>query len=199
MSAATVKPENRPVIYSAMNVAEILALLPDSASLLAQYGLSCFSCSANATETLEEGCRTHGFSDEDLQDLVTDLNEMLANKPERPQMLTLTKDAALQLKEILKAEGKAGWGLLVGLDENGGFAMEIAEKAGKSDLTFRCDDIDDVALFASPLTLFSIGGATVDFREGRFKLDLPEDAEKKAGCCKGADTDACGHGSCGCS
>ncbi len=187
----------RPVIYRSMNVAEILALLPDSASLLAQYGLSCFSCSANTTETLEDGCRTHGFSDEDLDDLITDLNQMLADKPERPQTLTLAKDAALQLKDILAAEGKAGWGLQVGLDANGGFSMELAEKAEAGDTTFDCAEVPGIALFASPVTLFSIGGATIDFRDGRFKLDLPEDLIKKS-CCQGKDACECGGGECGC-
>jgi hybrid cluster-associated redox disulfide protein len=202
MSAVSAKPEvsakNRPVIYKSMNVAEILGLLPDSAPLLAQYGLSCFNCSANTTETLEDGCRTHGFSDEDLQDLITDLNEMLASTPERPQTLTLTKDAALQLKEILDAENKPGWGLQVGLDANGGFAMEFVAGAESDEKTFGCAEVPTVSLFASSITLFSIGGASIDFRDGRFKLDLPEDLIKKQNCCQGKDACECGGGECGC-
>ncbi len=189
--------KNIPVIYASMGVAEILGLLPDSAPLLAQYGLSCFNCSANATETLEEGWRTHGYSDEELQDLVTDLNEMIKDQPERPQMLTLTKDAAIQLKDILEAEGKAGWGLAVGLDTNGGFAMEFVETASVDDKIFGCEGIDGISLYASPTTLFSIGGSTIDFRDGRFKLDLPSDAAKKV-CCQGKDACECGGGECGC-
>lgn len=181
-----------------MRVSEILALLPDSAGLLAQYGLSCFSCSANAYETLEEGCMTHGFSSEDLNDLVADLNVMIDDKPERPQTITVTKEAALQLQDILTAEGKAGWGLSVGLDSNGGFSMDVVEKGASTDLTFTAPDVSDVPVYASPMTLFSIGGATIDFREGRFKLDLPEDGIKKS-CCQGKEKRACGGGGCGCS
>lgn len=187
-----------PVIYRSMPVAEILVLLPNSAPLLAQYGLSCFNCSANATETLEDGCRTHGFTDEDLSDLVTDLNEMMKEKPDRPQTLTVTKEAALQLKEVLAADGKSGWGLLVGLDTNGGFAMDVVQEKGVDDQVFTHDDVPDLPVYASSITLFSIGGATIDFREGRFKLDLPEDAMKKS-CCQGKDACECGGGECGCS
>ena len=201
MPAAAKKPEasvkklkkDLPVIRidRTMRVAEILALLPDSANLLAQYGLSCFSCSANASENLEQGWRSHGYSDEELDDLVIDLNEMLKDRPERPLILTLTKDGALKLREMLDAEGKSGWGLLVGLDETGGFSMEFVEKKNKDDQTFQCDDVPDVKLFASATTLFSIGGSTIDFREGRFKLDLPV-SDVKTGCgCEG-------EGGCGC-
>lgn len=141
---------------------------------------------------------THGFTDQDLSDLVTDLNVMINDKPERPQTLTLTKEAALQLTDILSAEGKAGWGLQVGLDANGGFSMELVEKASSTDRTFTCADVDGVFLCASPVTLFSIGGATIDFRDGRFKLDLPDDLTKKQSCCQGKDACDCGGGECGC-
>lgn len=175
-----------------MRVADILMLLPNSESLLATYGLSCFNCSANETENLMDGCRTHGFTDEDISDLVTDLNIMLDERPARPQVLTLTTSAATQLKEMLTAENKAGWGLLVALDANGGFAMEVVEKPQTGDHTFKNADVPDVPLFASGQTLFAIGGSTIDFRDGRFKLDLPEDMAKVGGC-------ACeNEGECGC-
>ncbi len=173
-----------------MRVAEILSLLPEAEPVIAQYGLHCFHCSANAYEALDEGCRTHGFTEEDIDDLVTDLNELLKNRPERPQMLTITLPAAEQLRGIAEQEGKAGQGLLVGVDENGGFCMEFQEKASPDVRVFFHIDAPDMQIYATLLTLQRIGGATIDFREGRFKLDLPEDSMKKE--C------ACGKGTCGC-
>lgn len=177
-------------IAKAMRVAEILALLPEAEPVLAQYGLHCFHCSANVYETLDEGCKTHGFTDEDIGDLVTDLNELLESRPARPQTLTLTLPAAQALVGIAKGEGKEGQGLEVGVDEGGGFCMEFREKPAEGDRTFFHADAPAMQIFASALTLQRIGGATIDFRDGRFKLDLPEDAQKK-GC-------ACGKGECGC-
>lgn len=123
---------------------------------------------------------------------------MIDDKPERPQTITVTKEAAVQLKEILTVEGKAGWGLSVGLDSNGGFSMDVVEEKASTDLTFINKDVPDVPVYASPMTLFSIGGATIDFRDGRFKLDLPEDLIKKQSCCQGKDACDCGGGECGC-
>ncbi len=158
-----------------MRVLEILALLPEAEKLLAEYGLHCFHCSQNATETLLDGCKSHGFSDEDIGDLITDLNEMLSAKPARPQTLTLTKDAAVALQKIMETEGKIDHGLCVGLDEAGGFCMEFQHEPTSDDKTFCNNEVPSVRLFASPLALSRIGGAMIDFREGRFKLDLPAD------------------------
>lgn len=181
-----------------MRVSDILTLLPHAEPLVAQYGLHCFSCAANAYETLDEGCRTHGFSDQDIDDLVKDLNELLKDQSARPQKLTLTKDAALALKEILSAEGKVDWGLLVGVDEGGGFCMEFVEKPAVDDQICTNEEVPDVRMFASVLTLNSIGGATIDFREGRFKLDVPPMA-KGCKCGKGEECGCEGGGECGCS
>lgn len=184
-------------IRKSMRVSEIVALVPESESLLAEYGLSCFSCSANAYETLEEGCASHGFSDEDINDLTADLNILLSQRPERPHTLTLTKDAAIQLKEILTGQGTLEKGLTVGLDENGGFCMESSDMPHDAK-TFQNDEVPDMRIHASVLTLKRIGGATIDFREGRFKLDLPEDAAKKSCACKDGGECGCGGDGCNC-
>lgn len=186
------------LIRKDMRVSEIVALLPESESLLAEYGLSCFSCSANAYETLHEGCSSHGFSDEDINDLTADLNILLSQRPERPQTLTVTKEAAEQLKTILTEQGTLANGLTVGLDENSGFCMESSEKPADAK-TFLNDAVPELKIHAAVVTLKRIGGATIDFREGRFKLDLPEDQTKKACACKGEGECKCGgKGKCGC-
>lgn len=185
------------VIRRDMRVSEIVALVPESESLLAEYGLSCFSCSANAYETLEEGCASHGFSGEDINDLTADLNILLARRPERPRTLDVTKEAAEQLRAILTEQGTLANGLTVGLDEHGGFCMESSERPADAK-TFANDAVPELRIHATPLTLKRIGGATIDFREGRFKLDLPdrqaglpENAVKRGCACKDGGQCAC--------
>lgn len=197
--AGTAEKNGAVVISKHMRVSDILTLLPDAGPLVAQYGLHCFSCEANAHETLDEGCRTHGFSDEDIDDLVTDLNELLSSRPERPQTLSVTKDAAVALMSMLENEGKSDWGLSVGLDEGGGFCMEFAKAASADAKTFQNNDVPALRVFATTVTLGSIGGATIDFRDGRFKLDLPEDSKKTAcGCTDGGTCGCKDGGECGC-
>ncbi len=158
-----------------MPVSAIVAMLPNAESLLAEYGLHCFNCAANAYETLDEGCRSHGFEDDAIADLVSDLNTLLKEAPVRPQTLTITLDAARALQGVADGEGRSGQALLVTLDERGSFCLEFAEKTDPSDLTFTHREVPELRVVASATTLRRIGGAIVDFRDGRFKLDLPED------------------------
>lgn len=176
-----------------MSVAEIVGLLPDAESVLGEYGLHCFNCSANMSETLEEGYLSHGFAENELPDLVQDLNDLLKNQPVKPLRLTLTKEGAKALLGIAEKEAKEGEGLQVGTDEAGGFCMEFRKVPEDDSLVFFHREVPEMRLFATPMTLQRIGGSTIDFREGRFKLDLPEDVKKKEGCGCGG-----GKGECGC-
>ena len=170
-----------PPITKDMTVRDIVALSPVAADIMTEYGLHCFSCSMGGMETLEEGCRMHGFDPETTEALIIDINDARDKELRRPQMLTITKAAALGIGEIIREEGKEGGVLVVGLDESGGFCMEIREAPEKGDLLFRHQEVPDVMIYASPITLSRIGGATIDCREQRFKLDLPEEGE----CCGG--------------
>lgn len=169
---------------------EIVTFIPEAKKVLAEYGLHCFSCAGSEFETLVEGCATHGFSTEEIDELVDDLNQMLRDMPARPDVLTVTTEGARAIKNIAEDEGRAGQGLSVIADATGGFCMEFCDEPERGAKTFVNDAEPDVHVFASPLTLKRIGGATIDFREGRFKLDLPEDA-KTGGC-------GCAGGECGC-
>ncbi|TSC59182.1 MAG: Iron-binding protein iscA [Candidatus Peregrinibacteria bacterium Greene0416_19] len=175
-------------ITSAMPVGDIVALLPDAQGLLAEYGLHCAGCSVGMVESLEDGCSMHGIDDAEITELVDDLNTLLDRMPQRPQSLTLTSAAARAIRKVAEKEGRTGQGLVVVVDSHGGFCMEFRQDGDGNERTFTNEEEPDVHIFASTLTLQRIGGSTIDFREGRFKLDLAEDAG--SGC-------ACG-GSCNC-
>jgi hybrid cluster-associated redox disulfide protein len=183
-----------PQIHRQMPIQEIVTMIPEAKSVLAEYGLHCFSCAGSEFENLDDGCKGHGFSDEEITELVDDLNVMFDEMPSRPEILTLTADAARAIQKVARDEGEKECGLEVIADATGGFCMEFRSgAAGKPDeKTFENDEVPGVRLFASALTLKRIGGAKIDFREGRFKLDLPEDAQKIACGCT-PETCDCAH------
>lgn len=159
-------------------VADIVALYPQVAPVLSEYGLHCVGCSASEFETLEEGCLGHGMTEEDVTNLVADLNDFIAANPTRPKTLTLTKEAALAVKQVGIAErpsvgaAQQTFGLSVQSDPAGNFFMEFREVPEEGDHVFRHEEVPDVSVFASFGTLQRIGGATIDYRDGKFKLDV---------------------------
>jgi hybrid cluster-associated redox disulfide protein len=170
-----------------MAVYEIVTFCPDAADIMAAYGLHCFSCSIGGVETLTEGCVMHGFDDETTAALVDDLNEALRSQPPRPATLTVTKEAAAAVAALARLEKKERQVLAVIPDQHGGFCLEFQDEPGEDHQAFSHPDVPSVRVFATPLTLWRIGGAIIDYREGRFKLDLPDDD-----CCGGK------HEGCGC-
>ena len=179
-------------IHKQMPVADILALCPESQGTLAEYGLHCVGCAGSAYETLEEGCLGHGFEQDEIDELVDDLNTMIDELPIRPEMLVVTLPAAQAIKNVMKEEKRVNEGLAVIVDGHGGFCMEFRPEPERDEKVFSHTAESSVRVFASTLTLKRIGGSTIDFRDGRFKLDLAGDV-KMGGCgC------ASGSGSCDC-
>lgn len=176
-----------PAIHKDMKISEIMSIVPGAAAILAEYGLHCFSCSLSSLDTLEQGCALHGFSDEMLVEMLDDLNETLRAQPPREQVIIIHADAARTIGDIAKKEGQADQNLHIVADANSGFCMEFGQKIEETDKQFFNEEVPDVKIFASALTLQRIGGASIDFRDGRFKLDLPEDLIPEDSCCKDGD------------
>ena len=51
-----------------------LASNPKNMELLLDIGLHCIGCFASQFETLEQGCKGHGMSDEEIDELINKLN-----------------------------------------------------------------------------------------------------------------------------
>ena len=54
---------------------EVLEINPKAAEILFKEGLACVGCPATAMETLEQGCRAHGMSDKNIEELIKKLNK----------------------------------------------------------------------------------------------------------------------------
>ncbi len=69
-------------ISKGMPISEILDSYPEKSELLAEimfdFGIHCVGCGASMFETLEEGVLGHGFTEKELNKLVKDLNEAIA-------------------------------------------------------------------------------------------------------------------------
>jgi hybrid cluster-associated redox disulfide protein len=60
-----------------MMIGEVVKKYPNTASVMFKYGLHCIGCHVAAHENIEQGCKAHGFNEEDIDNMVKEMNEVL--------------------------------------------------------------------------------------------------------------------------
>ena len=65
-----------PKISKNMTIKDILKAKPHACKILMDYGLGCAHCELGAVETLEEGCKGHGLSEDEVVSLIEKLEEL---------------------------------------------------------------------------------------------------------------------------
>ena len=65
-------------------IRDVIRAHPGTAGVLAASGMGCIGCALARLESIEQGAKAHGFSDEDVDRLVKQLNEAV-QKNSAPQ------------------------------------------------------------------------------------------------------------------
>jgi iron-sulfur cluster assembly accessory protein len=177
-------------IHRDMTIEEILGMFPQKAQRLAQEitnaGLHCVGCGAATYETLETGMLGHGKTEEEIIHLLGKLNTLLQEQEAERDLtsVSLTERAAQKFIEILKEDGKAGWGLRFG-DRMAGcsgfeYILDYSEKAKDTDLTFNSHGVE---IHVDKNQLKRLLGVVIDYVDGLqgsgFKISNPN---SKASC-----------------
>jgi hybrid cluster-associated redox disulfide protein len=61
-------------IEKTMTFGELVRDYPETAGILAEYGMHCIGCHIGIMETIEQGARAHGLDDAEIQNLMQKLN-----------------------------------------------------------------------------------------------------------------------------
>jgi iron-sulfur cluster assembly accessory protein len=178
-------------IHREMTIEDILSEFPEKSQKLAQEitnaGLHCVGCSAATWETLEAGMLSHGYADEEIDQLVDNLNDILDQELDLTK-ISITQRAAEKFLEILEEEGKLGYGLRFG-DRPGGcsgfeYVLDFSEKAEADDAVFENFGIQ---IHVKQNSVDRLMGSEIDFVDGLngagFKISNPN-AKGNCGCGK---------------
>lgn len=65
-----------------MTFGQVLNLCPDAAGIMMKHGMHCVGCPAAQHETLEQGCQTHGISEEEMEDMIKEMNALIGGSKE---------------------------------------------------------------------------------------------------------------------
>jgi iron-sulfur cluster assembly accessory protein len=176
-------------IHRNMTIEEIFKSFPNKGQKLAQEmtnaGLHCVGCSASTWETVEAGMYGHGMTDESIDDLLGKLNRILDEK-EDLSTITITEKAAKKYLDILKEEGKVGWGLRFGEKAAGcsGFEyfLDFSEKPKVGDLILESNGIQ---IHIHHKSVERLMGSMIDYVDGLngagFKVSNPN-VKSSCGC-----------------
>lgn len=178
-------------ITRSMTIEEIFSTFPQKSQKLAQEitnaGLQCVGCQAATWETLEAGMLSHGYSEEEIEDLLSKLNAILDQQTDE-STITLTEDAADKLREILEEEGKQGWALRLGYKAAGcsGFeyVLDFSKQPKQTDLVFASQGVE---IHVEENMAEQLMGVEIDYVDGLnnsgFKISNPK-AKGSCGCGK---------------
>lgn len=177
-----------------MTISEAIDKYPTAAEIMNSYGLQCFGCSVNTMESIENGAKGHGFSDQQVEDMVNEINTVLAKQGpvEKKDVqeevvdpnLTITQLAADKLKAFMKQQGKPDHALRVAVVRGGcsGYVyhMEFAKVPVDDDIKV---EQKGVRLFIDRNSTKMLAGTTLDYVESLqgagFKFQNPNE---KASC-----------------
>jgi len=194
------KQQQQQLITKDTVISEILVQNPGKAALLTEmlmdFGIHCVGCGASTFETLGQGVLGHGYSEQQLDKLITDLNKVITSEGGVAPKLVKTQDFKLaftpfaiqKVKEAIKQRGKTNPTLKVSVLAGGcsGFMydLQFLDKPLKEDLHFKQDGVN-IAVDKSSMDMLS--GIEIDYldtlNESGFKFQNPN-ASAGCGCGK---------------
>ena len=182
-----VKEVKAQLITKDMTIGDVVAKYPACIEALQSAGVHCVGCHVSYHETLEQGFKGHGMSDEEVDMVIAKLNQAVEEgKLEEGKDFIITNKAVEKLKEVLKENNKEGSGLRVEIVPGGcsGFeyGLELDDNTTDLDLTF---EEKGVKIIVSKDNMQFLKGAKLDYVDslqgGGFKISNAN-AKSSCGC-----------------
>ena len=179
--------EVKQTVTKDMTIGDVVAKYPAVIEPLQAAGVHCVGCHVSYHETLEQGFKGHGMSDEEVDMVIEKLNKAVEEgKMDEGREFIITNKAAEKLKEVLKENSKEGSGLRVEIVPGGcsGFqyGLELDDSTTDLDLTF---EEKGVKIIVSKDNMQFLKGAKLDYVDslqgGGFKISNPN-VKSGSGC-----------------
>jgi len=173
------------LISSKTTIGDVIKKYPSAIETLTKQGIQCSGCGVSYTETLEQGFESHGMGKEQVEKILSELNQLAEqDKGNEGKTLVITEKAIAKLHGFFKDHG--GDALRIGISAGGcaGFSYDLTiakEKQADEDVI----EEGGVKVFVTKDALEQIKGAKVDYVESLqgagFKISNPN-ATSSCGC-----------------
>jgi len=169
----------KEVITKDMTIGEVVAKYPAVIEPLQEAGVHCVGCHVSYSESLEDGFKGHGMTDEQVNEVILKLNKAVEEyKGDAGKEFIITKKAADKLIETLKENNKEGSGLRVEIVPGGcsGFQYGLELDDNTTDLDLVIED-KGVRIIISKDNMQFLKGAKLDYVDSLqgagFKISNP--------------------------
>ena len=181
------KTQKVQLITKDMTIGDVVAKYPAAIEPLQSAGVHCVGCHVSYVETLEQGFKGHGMTDEEVDAVIVNINKAIEeSKDDIGKEIIITNKAAEKLKEVLKENNKEGSGLRVELIPGGcsGFQYGLELDDTTTDLDLVLEE-KGVKIIVSKENMQFLKGAKLDYVDslqgGGFKISNPN-AHSSCGC-----------------
>ncbi len=181
---------SRQLITKSMTIGDAVNKYPEAAGVMLDYGLHCIGCHVNPFESIEMGAKAHGMDDKEINAMLKEVNKKLSKSGNDAETnsITITTNSISKIKELLKREGKVGYGLRINVIPGGcagqSYGMRFDKKIADNDEVI---EKDGVKVIIDKDSFEILKGSKVDYIEGLegsgFKVSNPN-AKTTCGCGK---------------
>ncbi len=180
-----------PKITGETLIGELVEQHPEAIDTLMGYGVHCVGCHISPYETLADGFRGHGMSEEDIESAIGKINEVIeqaaSSAPSADELeldLSLTSLAAQKIKELCTSKNKKA--LRIGVKKGGcsgmGYVLTLADTATEQDVVV---EQDGFTLYIDRGSVNMLQGSVIDYQDSLtnagFKISNPQ-AKRSCGC-----------------
>ncbi len=173
-------------------IGDIVEQYPEVVEKLLSYGVHCVGCHVSPYEPLGEGLQSHGMSDEEVSEALSELNAIIEQKGKNGTVqvnkesakLSITPAAAAKIKEFCQQKNKSALRITVqpGGCSGNSYALFLADEAREDDIVL---EQDGARVFIDAASMPKVQGATMDYVDSLmgagFKFSNPS-ATKTCGC-----------------
>lgn len=170
-------------ITKEMAISEVIEKYPSTIETLLMTGVHCIGCHVSYFETLEQGMKGHGMSDEEIDEIINEMNEVIKQENlNKNDDFKITEKAILKIKEVLK--DKKGLRIEVIPGGCSGYMYNI-ETEDKIDNNDKVIEEDSIKIIMDKESFDLLKGSKLDYVDSLqgagFKIHNPN-AKSTCGC-----------------
>src|SRR3989344_1558601 len=172
-----------------MMIGDVVSMYPEAIDTLLSFGVHCVGCHVSTFESLEDGFKGHGMSDEDVNEAIKQLNQVVkpveVEEPaDLPNTVFLSDRAVNKIKDFCTSTNKQALRVKVTTGGCSGnkYSFDLEEIKLVNDIII---EKNGAKVYIDADSLAKIGGSTLDYSDSLtgagFKIDNPS-AKSTCGC-----------------